>query len=290
MTGNDPRRGMILVIVLWTIALCSALAMAASVSFRSFVGAAAIDRDRTQGDALLTAGLEVAAALAADWPDRPLLDRETTFALSTGTVRARFNDEGGRIDIGKAPPEFLAALLLSIGAPQSQADSLAQSIVEWRSRNAAQSGNKSPPESPGKDTNIGFFTDIGQVAEIPGMKAEWVAAIQPLTTVFGADTVNPLTAPAGVIAAVPGIDRNRLGAFLAARRSFPNDAARLGMILGADERFIAAMPQQVVSVRLATTLTDGYAAAAHAVIVLLSHDKEPYHVLIWTPLPPFAVL
>jgi general secretion pathway protein K len=99
-----------------------------------------------------------------------------------------------------------------------------------------------------------------------------------------------LTAPAGVIAAVPGIDRNRLDAFLAARRGFPNDAARLGTILGSGERFIAAKPQQVVSVRLATMLTDGYAAAAHAVIVLLSHDKEPYRVLVWTPLPSSMVL
>ena len=42
MTGNDPRRGMVLLIVLWTIALCSALAMATSVSFRSFAGIGAI--------------------------------------------------------------------------------------------------------------------------------------------------------------------------------------------------------------------------------------------------------
>ncbi len=88
MTDRDSRRGMVLVVVLWTIALCSALAMAASVNFRSFVGIVAVDQDRVRGDALLTAGLEVAAGLAMDWPDKPLLDRETTI-----------NDEGGRIDL-----------------------------------------------------------------------------------------------------------------------------------------------------------------------------------------------
>jgi general secretion pathway protein K len=288
MTGTDPRRGMVLVIALWTIALCSALAMATSVSFRSFAGIAVIDRDRIRGDALLTGGLEVAAGLAAHWPEKPLLARETTIGLSTGTVRALVNDEGGRIDIGKSPPELLAALLRSVGAPQSQADSVAQSIVRLRSRDEAPSQNTEqntdPPKASTEDSNDGFFTDVSQIAEIPGMRPEWVAAIRPLTTVFGAETVNPLTAPPGVIACLPGVDQGQLAAFLAARRSFPNDAAQLGTILGPAQRFVAAKPQQVVSVQLAAALPDGYATAAHAVIVLLSNDKEPYRVLIWTPL------
>jgi len=112
----------------------------------------------------------------------------------------------------------------------------------------------------------------------------------PLATVFGAETINPLTAPAGVIASLPGVDRDRLAAFLAARRNTPNDAARLGEILGPAQRFVEAKPQQVVSVQIAAMLGDGYAAAARAVIVLLPHDSEPYRVLVWTPLSPSAVL
>lgn len=296
MTGSDRRRGMVLLIVLWTIALCSALAMATSVSFRSFAGIAAIDRDRAQGDALLSAGLEVAADVATDWRENPLLERETTFELSTGTVHARINDEGGRIDIGKAPPEVLAALLRSVGAPPAQADSLAQLIVKWRSRDEAPSATAAPANTKNtnpantKDTNIGFFTDVGQLAEIPGMRPQWVAAIKPLTTVFGAETVNPLTAPAAVIAALPGVDRGQLNAFLAVRKSSPNDAAQLGTMLGAAQRFVAPLPQQVVSVELAASLADRYGAAARAVIVLLPRDSQPYRVLVFTPIAASRVL
>lgn len=293
MTYADPRRGMVLVIALWTIALCSALAMATSVSFRSFAGIAVIDRDRIRGDALLTGGLELAAGVASQWPEKPLLDRETTVTLSTGTVRALVSDEGGRIDIGKASPELLAALLRSVGAPQSQADSLAQLIAGWRHRDEVQSQNTEQntnlPKNPAEESRESFFTDVSQIAEIPGMRPEWVAAVRPLTTVFGADTVNPLTAPPGVIACLPGVDQSRLAAFLAARRSLPNDAAQLGTLLGPAQRFVAAKPQQVVSVRLAAALPDGYAIAAHAVIVLLSNDKAPYRVLTWTPLPGAVV-
>jgi general secretion pathway protein K len=287
MTNADTRRGMVLVIALWTIALCSALAMAASVSFRSFVGIAVIDRDRIRGDALLAGGLEAAAGLAAHWPEEPLLGRETTVALSTGSVRALVSDEGGRIDIGKVPPELLASLLRSVGAPQPQADNVARSISRLRDhgegplQNTEQSTD--PPKTSGQNSNEFLFTDVSQIEEIPGMRPDWLAAIRPLTTVFGAETVNPLTAPPGVIACLPGVDENRLAAFLAARRSFPNDAVRLSGLLGSAQRFVAAKPQQVVSVQLAAMLPDGYGAAAHAVIVLLSNDKEPYRVLSWTP-------
>jgi general secretion pathway protein K len=290
MTGRDSQRGMVLVIVLWTITLCSALAMAASVNFRSFVGIVAIDQDRVRGDALLTAGLEVAAGLATDWRDKPLLDRETTFDLSTGRVSVQINDEGGRIDLGKAPADFLAHLLLSVGAPQSEAVSVAQAIIGWRSRGQAQSENAAPSNAQVDGANDRFFADVDQVAEVPGMRPEWVAAIRPLTTVFGAETVNPLTAPAGVIASVPGVDRDQVAAFLAARRSTPNDAARLVAILGPGQQFVAAKPQQVVSLELAAMLADGYSTAAHAVIVLLPHDQQPYRLLIWTPLRSSAVL
>jgi general secretion pathway protein K len=304
MTGNDPRRGMVLLIVLWTIALCSALAMATSVSFRSFAGIGAIDRDRTQSDALLTAGLEMAAGLAMGWPDTPSLDRETTLDLSTGTVRATINDEGGRIDIGKASPDLLAALLHAAGASQAQANGVAQSIVAWRSRNEDRSSTNNPANNDAANNNAAniaantsnnkepdvFLTDVNRIAEVPGMRSEWIAAVAPLATVFGAETVNPLTAPAGVIASLPGVDRDRLAAFLAARRVSPNDAAHLGEILGSAQRFVEAKPQQVVSVQIAAVLADGYAAAARAVIVLLSHDSEPYRVLVWTPLSPSTVL
>jgi general secretion pathway protein K len=289
MTGGDSRRGMVLVIVLWTIALCSALAMAASVSFRSFVGIVVVDQDRVRGDALLKGGLEVAAGLAMDWPDKPLLDRETTFDLSTGRVSVQINDEGGRIDLGKAPADFLAQLLLSVGAPRSQAESVAQSIIRWRSRDEAQSENEDPAKAHNETANE-LFSDVDQIAEVPGMRPEWVAAIRPLTTVFGAETVNPLTAPADVIGSVPGVDRDQLQAFLATRRSAPNDPARLAAILGPSQRFVAAKPQQVVSIKLTALLADGYGAAAHAVIVVLPHDQQPYRLLVWTPIHSSAVL
>jgi general secretion pathway protein K len=279
MTANDPRRGMALVVVLWSIAFLSALAMAASLTFRGFVGIIAVERDRLQGEALLTGGLEAAAGLATDLGRRPLINIERAITLSTGSVRARLSDEGGRIDIGKAPVEMLSALFRSVGVPAPEAEGVAQRLTALRNRdNAVRDQSKQPYSGPA-------LTDIRQLAYVAGAAPEWVAAAAPLLTVFGSETVNPLTAPPAVIAALPGVGEQQFQSFLEMRESLGVDVNRLGAILGPAQRYLAVKPQRVVSVELTATLTDGYASAAQAVIVLLPRDSQPYRVLVWNPRP-----
>jgi general secretion pathway protein K len=285
MKRGDSRRGMVLVTVLWSISLLSALAMAASVTFRGFAGVMAVERDRVQGEALLTAGLETAAGIVDTSSDSPLVELETTMTLGTGAVRVRINDEGGRIDIGKAPVELLASMLRSIGAPEAAARNVAQRIVERRDPGHAAGPDNMANVAPKMSGFNQPFTDIGQLRTIPGMAPDWIAAIAPLTTVFGNQTVNPLTAPPGVIAALPGVDGQRVAAFLKARQSSPSDADRLVPMLGPAQQYLAVKPQRVASVDLSAAVASGYGATAHAVIVVLPQDYQPYRVLVWTPVP-----
>jgi general secretion pathway protein K len=254
-----------------------------------------------QGDALLTAGLEVAAGNVASLGDKPLTEREVTIDLSTGLVRAHFSDEGGRIDVGKAPAAVLTSLLRFVGASQQDAQAVAQRIVEWRRQINGQGTDAGPPSGSNNGRPAGAgppngsakkpgeqqpFADLRDLAQVAGMAPEWLAAMAPLTTVFGAETVNPLTASARVIAALPGVNNVQLEAFLAARRSSPADAERLIAMFGSGQSYLAAKPQRVVAVELAAALPDGYATLAHAIIVLLPQDSQPYRVLVWKPLPP----
>jgi general secretion pathway protein K len=288
MTRSDPRRGVVLVTVLWSIALLSALAMAAAVTFRGFAGVMAVERDRVQADALLSAGIETAAGIIDTLGDAPLMDIETKINLATGSARLRLNDEGGRIDIGRAPAAVLAALLRSVGAPEAAANDVAQRIVERRyPRNAARPDPAlRAANGVAKTPATGQpFSDVRQLLLIPGMAPEWLAAIEPLTTVFGGETINPLTAPRGVIAALPGVDKDQVAAFLRARSSSPADVDRLSRMVGAAQQYLAVKPPRVASVELMAELVDGYAVAARSVIVVLPQDSQPYRVLVWTPVP-----
>src|SRR5260370_9601415 len=146
--------------------------MAGGVSFRGFGGVAAVGRDRVQGDALLTAGLGMRAGHVTSLGDKPLAEREVSVEVSTGSVRARFSNEGGRIDVGKAPLAVLASLLRFVGAPEQEADGVAQRIVAWRQRNMsrpADAGN-GPRNVPTKKPDAEqHFANVREVAQVPGM-------------------------------------------------------------------------------------------------------------------------
>src|SRR5262245_4415121 len=293
MKRSDPRSGVILVTVLWSIALLSALAMAASVTFRGFAGVMAVERDRVQGEALLSAGLETAAGIIDTLGDAPLLDSEAKVDLATGSVRSRLSDEGGRIDVGKAPAEVIAALLRSVGASESAANNVAQRIVERRYPNNAAQPNSEPRPTIGATRTPPIqqpFSDLRQLQLISGMRPEWVAAIAPLATVFGGETINPLTAPPGVIAALPGVAKSQADAFVKARRSFPADVERLVRLVEPARRYLAVKPVRVAAVELTAELANGYAVPARSVIVVLPQDSLPYRVLVWSPVPSAGLL
>ena len=283
--SNKARHGVVLLTVLWTVALLTTLALAASLTFRGFASIMVIDRDRAKADGLLTAGLEVAAGLVSSAGERPLIDVEDTLTLSTGTVRIRLDDQGGRIDIGKAPPEVLAAALRAVGA--DGADAIAAAIVAWRTPDGGASKPPPPANRAGASAaaSDSIFTDVGELAQVPGMRPQLVAALAPLVTVFGNQTVNPLTAPAAVLAALPGVDPARLAAFLSARATAA-DPKQIATSLGGAQTFLAVKPAQAVAVYIAAVTTDGYAANAQAVIVCVPKDRQPYRVLSWTPMPP----
>jgi general secretion pathway protein K len=287
MAHVDARQGMVLVTVLWAMALLSALAMAAAVSFRGFSGVIALDRDRVQADALLTAGLEAAVGSIAGLEDAPIDDMGTTTELSTGSVSAHLADEGGRIDIGKAPVEMLAGAFRISGAPASEADSMAQAIAQWRKELLAERPGTAPapPNSDAKKAEPGqIFTNIRQLARVPGVAPERVAAAAPLMTVYGSETVNPLTASAEVLAALPGVDMGRATTFVQRRRELAGDAAQLAATLGTAKDYLAIKTPPVLSVHLVARLSNGFKRAAHTVIVLMAKDSPPYRILVWNPL------
>ena len=281
--SNQARRGVVLLTVLWTVALLTTLAMAASLTFRGFASIMVIDQERAKADALLTAGLEVAAALVSSAGERPLVDVDYTLTLSTGTVHVRLDDEGGRIDLGKAPPELLAVALRAVGA--EDADALARAIVAFRTPEGGAPKPVAGANRPGAAAASpgSIFTDVAELAQVPGMRAQWLPALAPLVTVFGSETVNPVTAPAAVLAVLPGVDPARLAAFLAARATAV-DPKQLAASLGAAQRFLAVKPPQAVAVRLAVVAAGGYAENALAVIVCLPKDRQPYRVLSWNPM------
>jgi general secretion pathway protein K len=287
-TRSDARRGIVLVTVLWMVALLAALAMAAAITFRGFTGIAALDRDRVQAEALLMGGLEAAVGSVARADGASVADIGITTVLSTGSVRAHLTDESGRIDIGKAPAEILAGAFRVVGASAEEAEAMARAIVEWRSPPGVTPPNAqetSPNPAAARRAADMAFTDVRQLARVPGVTPEWAARVAPLTTVYGSDKVNALTAPAEVLAAVPGVDMDRAAAFVRSRGQFAVEAVRAAAMLGTTEDYIDVKNGSVLSVDLRATLVNGLQQAARSVIFVTPQGVAPYRILVWNDLP-----
>ena len=249
--------------------------------FRGFAGIVATGRDAAKADALLSGGLEYAAAIVRERGDRPLFATTRLFLLGSGAVRVALSDDGGRININKVTAPVLASLFKAVGAPGAEAQMIAQAIVAWRVRNGVD-----PLKTAGASANdVQVFTDLRQLAQVPGMRADYLPGIAPLATVFGEDRVNGVTASAAVLGAIPGISPALREALLAARQRGPQALQGLTSRLGASGNYLRWKGTPIVLAELTVTLPDGYAKTARAVIVALARDEQPYRILAWTPAP-----
>ncbi|WP_159732819.1 type II secretion system protein GspK [Methylosinus sp. Ce-a6] len=278
------RRGVVLVAVLWTIALLSALAMAASTSLRGFSGLLAIDRDRVQAEALIGAGIEVGADLLLKHGGRPLLPIETRFSLRSGEGRVRLSDELGRIDINKAPVETLASLLAGLGA--ADAETAARAIIAWRDPGGAsmqKPAQKADSSEPRRFEPA--FTNVDQLAQIPSMPPDHARLVAPFVTVFGEETVNAATAPPDVLRLLPQMNEARVERLMEARAAGRLEAGACEQILGPAARYAKPADHGVARIDIAVALADGFAAEAEAIIVALPKDSEPFRILAFRQSP-----
>ena len=277
------RRGVVLVAVLWTIALLSALAMAASTSLRGFSGLLAVDRDRVQAEALIGAGIEVGADLLLKHGGRPLLPIETRFSLRSGEGRVRLSDELGRIDINKAPVETLASLLAGLGA--ADAETVARAIVAWRDPGGAVAPKPKGDDSERPRQSEPAFTNVDQLAQIPSMPPDYARLLAPFVTVFGETTVNAATAPRDVLRLLPQMSEARVERLMEARATGRLEAQGCEQILGPAARYAKPADHGVARLEIAVALADGFAVEAEAIIVALPKDSEPFRILAFRQSP-----
>jgi general secretion pathway protein K len=299
MTSVDRKRGIVLVVALWSIVLLSALAMAASTTFRVFGGMVSMSLDRAKAGALLDAGVAAGALVLATLKEQePLTAREFNVTLATGSVHVSLSDETGRINVNKAPPKVLSALLQYVGV--EDADAIATSIAAWRGQDQAKpsagdGGPRSPAEQqPGQNVQSDdaenspnyapSFTDMRQLSQVPGVTDGIVSAIAPFVTVFGEEKVNLMTAPPNVLAALPGMTNEQVGAIVEARGDLQIAHDRLSGLLGQSAKYVKPQIRPVALIEMKAQLADGYSESARATIVILPKDKAFYRVLAWTPI------
>ena len=133
-------RGAALLLVLWLIALLTALigAFALTARVESLQGKVLSGGVETQE--LARAGIEYALLRVADtepatrWvPD----GRAYRWKFAGADLEIRIVDESGKVELNQADAVLLAALMQVVGAERAKAEQVAAAIIDWRDSDAA---------------------------------------------------------------------------------------------------------------------------------------------------------
>jgi general secretion pathway protein K len=276
-------RGFIVVAVLWILAALSALVLIYLTFVTNTAVVVAASTDRVQSEALVTAGVELAAyqLTAVGEEGRP---SSGTFNARMGAARVSvtFRSEAARIDLNAAPKGLLAGLIIGLGGAPSNAADYAERILAWRTPVGA--GEDDAETSSYRTAGIAYaprhapFPAAEELWLVRGIPPLVVERMLPFVTAFSnMASINIQDAAPQVLAALPGMTPERLREVLSQRGDPRLDPRSLAA--GAEGATLAASKAYRMTVVI--DFDSGRRSASEVVILLLDEGDEPYRVLSW---------
>jgi general secretion pathway protein K len=284
-TSRAGARGFIVIAVLWILATLSALVLIYLTYVTNTAAVVAGSTDRVQTEALVQAGVELAAfqLVGRNEASRPT---SGTFnaRVGSGRVFVTFRSEAARIDLNSAPNGLLARFMIGLGASPTDAAGYADRILAWRT----------PTELGDNDPENSFYRTSGSPyiprhAPFPAAEELWlvrgippaiVERMIPFVTVFSnAASVNVLDAAPQVLAALPNMTPETLHSLLTQRSDPRLDTRALVRMAGGEGATVSG--SRAYRIFVDAELPDGRRGSSEVVILLLESGDEPYCVLSW---------
>ncbi|WP_314955556.1 type II secretion system protein GspK [Bradyrhizobium cosmicum] len=277
--------GFIVVAVLWMLAALAALALIYLTYVTNTAVTVAVNADRLQADALVNAGLELAAYRLTAQNEAPRPTSGTFNArVGAGRVNVTFRSEAARVDLNMAPKAVLAGLMTALGVSADNAPVYADRILAWRSSTEPDQDN--PEDSYYRTLGASYlprhapFPHSDELWLVRGIPPAIVERVLPFVTVFSnMRTVNVLDAAPQVVAALPGMTPQTLQQLLRDRTDPNIDPQSLVGLAGNANATVEG--SKAYRVTVAVEAPSRRQSSAEVVILLLESGDEPYRVLSW---------
>ena len=231
------ERGAALLLVLWLIALLTALIGAFALTARTEALQGRILSGGARAQELARAGVEYSLVRLADTEPttRWLPDgRSYRWSYAGGEVELQIVDETGKVDLNQAGQPLLTALMQTQGVDREQAGRIASAIVDWRDADPLTQvgGGAEDPDYAAAGRPYGAkdapFETVAEVEQVLGMTPELYARLEPYLTLYsGRGEPDPTYAQAPVLTAM-GLDA---ATYLTQRRS-PAPGAGAAQLVG----------------------------------------------------------
>ncbi|EWS77063.1 general secretion pathway protein K [Xylella taiwanensis] len=226
-------RGAALIVVLWLVALLTAMIGVFALSARIEHLQGSVLVSGAQAQEVARAGLEYAVSrLQGSNPTQVpwILDgRSYDWRYADATLQMRMSDESGKVDLNVADLQLLTALIRALGVDVERAARLAGAIIDWRDTDHLVSpGGAEDPDYAAAGLPYGAkdspFESIGELRLVLGMDTDLYRRMLPNVTIYSGNLKPDVRcAPAPVLTAL-GQD---VGAVLAQRQQFfASDASK----------------------------------------------------------------
>jgi general secretion pathway protein K len=278
------------VVVIWLMTALTTLASGFSTESGTAVRLARNTLESGEARALADGGLFLAIrGMLEENPSDPWPVDGTPRQVTVGesTVSVAVLDEAGKVDINAAPDELLQNLLAQTGIDADAAAALADAIADWRDPDdlkrlhGAEAPEYRRQGAPYEPSNAPFAA-VSELRLVLGMTPEIYERLAPLVTIYSRlGRINPLSAPASVIRALPGVSPEAADEFLAVREG--HDAQLNGALatLGNAGRYLTRALPQAVTIRSRAALPDGGVFIREAVVEFSRLRDPTYRILLW---------
>ncbi|TXH81480.1 MAG: general secretion pathway protein GspK [Pseudoxanthomonas sp.] len=212
MTG---MRGAALLLVLWLVALLTALVGAYALTARIEALQGRVGSRGAMAQEIARAGMEYALVRVADrnpethWQPN---GRAYAWRFDGHDVQVRIIDETGKVDLNQADVPLLSRLMQALGEPPDASDALAAAIVDWRDADdlsqpvgGAEDGDYAAAGRPYGVKDAPFET-IAELEQVLGMTPDLYARLEPFLTLYSGRGQPDATYAQGPVLVAMGMD------------------------------------------------------------------------------------
>jgi general secretion pathway protein K len=280
--GSD---GFILIAVLWLLASLATFASIYSVYVINTASAFRTYDDQLRATAFVTGATELVAYVLSSKEEHHPTHGQFVYRMGQADVMVQFRSEAARIDLNAAPKELLVGLFVALGIRRSDAETYADRVIAWRTapdQNRDSSGSSARAIEPGSATRGAPFASVEELTLVRDLPMELVERALPLVTVFGGlGKINVLEAAPEVMAALPGMTRERLNAVLSQRQANREDGERVLQLLGPTQAYATTDASKTSRVTVQIKFDDGFQTSSEVVILAYEEGNTPYSILFW---------
>lgn len=291
MTGarTDRRHdgGFVLIAVLSVLALLSAMVVVLSGLSRGSVDTAKLSSIETRRQAILQAGLSLAAYELLHLGLAMERVNGQQFRLDDGTITLAVSTDAGKVDLNASGRNLLAAAYTAAGLTALTPQDFAGRVIDWRDgdENESENGAEAPAYAEaGFDyrPRNGAFRNIDDLRWVMGVSSADIEVLRPYLTIYNPrGRLNSYAAPEALIAALPRVASETVGEVLLVRAEPGADASeKLDDLLLVQASLVDTVPPVTYRIGILAQLKGvSKAQQIEAVIASGVAPGSPFHVL-----------